>query len=873
LGKVKIINSSILSSGVPIKVSFEDNTLFGFQTKTMLGLRADYELNKHVTFGATYLHLFERPFTQKVNIGDDPINNRIFGLDMNYSNEAPWLTKLVDKLPFLSTKEKSTITFSAETAALKPGHAKAINEESAGDDKGGVNYLDDFDGSGGEFDLKTLYSPNGWVLASIPQNDDEDNNPLFPESDLKDSILTGVNRAHLSWYRMDFGADANENDQVNPYSLRIQRQEIERNYTPTNTYGNTYAQVLDLRYDPKRRGSYNFDVPNGTPVSAGLDPQDGSLLEPQTRWGGIMRSIPTNDFEAANYEFVDFWLMSPYLDTTGADAANPDALDGGMDGYLYFNFGSVSEDILPDSRRMYEHGIPVKDGQENRVVETALGFAPLAQQITDDFDVNGNNRVKQDIGLDGMNDQGERVKFADYLTAVQNVGGGFAAAATNDPSNDNFLHFDDNTLPDDAGIQLRYDRFAKTEGNSPVQSGNSTFTTGGTQRPDVEDLDSDRTLNETESYFQYKIPIESDPSDPRRMRTDNNPFITEFIESEDGGKRIWYRFRIPLQSLQNDSFFSAVGGIRDFRSIRFIRMYMNGFEKPVPLRFGTLELVRNQWRRYSQALGEPCVSPDPSELLSKASLELTNVDIQESSRKLPFGYILPPGINREQAVGGVNTNALQNEGALSLRVCDLEDGDARAIYKNVNLDMRYFSKLKMFVHGEETECGIGYDEIQDGDLSVFIRLGSDFKNNYYEYELPLKISTDSSVSYNDVDYPRVVWPVENDFDIDFEALKDMKLERNNSGTPLGQIYESTFQDPDHPGVKMRIKGNPNLGLVKSVMIGIRNPLIPGSDDCDPSDKKSVEVWVNELRVFGLDERGGVAGIAKLDMQLADLATV
>ncbi len=866
IGRLTILNDAILNAGVPIKIKFEDNTLFGFQTKTMLGLRADYTVNKHLTVGGTYLHLFERPFTQKVNIGDDPINNRIFGLDVNYSNDAPWLTKLVDKLPFYSTKEMSTITFSAEAAALKPGHSRAINENTADGDKGGVNYLDDFEGSVSSIDLRTPFiGTNGWVIASIPQNDGENNNPLFPESEFRDTTLTGVNRALLNWYRID--PSLRGGGQNNPYTQAITQQEIFPNFTPQQQFGDTYAQILDVSYNPTRRGPYNFESLQGTAFSAGLN-SDGTLREPGSRWAGIMRQLTTNDFQTANIEFVEFWVMSPYLDTTGAVGGNPEAATGDMNGYIYLNFGNISEDVMLDSRKFFENGLPGPQTQGLRTVETAWGKVPLSQQITTAFDVNPDNRAAQDVGLDGLSDEEERVKFSNYLQSLQSgLSPDAYQAILDDPSNDNFRHYRD--YPTNTPVLERYSRFYGTEGNTPINTG-QTFVTASTQLPDSEDLDGDRTLNETESYFQYRIPIEYDGD--RGIRKDNNPFITDEVVSDDG-RRVWYRFRVPLNVLDSDPNFKRVGGIRDFRSIRFMRMYFKDFEKPVNFRFATLELVRNQWRRYTQSLGTPCGAFGGSEGVDATAFDVNTVNIEENSKRTPFGYIMPPGISREQALG-VNLNALQNEASLSLRVCDLEDGDARGIFKNLNEDLRQFSKLKMFVHGEEISCGNGQQPLEDGDLSVFIRIGSDFKNNYYEYELPLKISRDSSIAYSDSRYPRVVWPIENDFNIDFELLKKVKIERNDptSGGELGKLWPfNGYTDPENPTAKVRIIGNPNLGLTKAVMIGIRNP---AQDPCSPSpsDKKSVEIWVNELRVFGLDERGGVAATARLDLTLADLGT-
>ncbi len=874
IGKVRILNDAILNSGTPVQVGFEDNSLFGFQQKAMLGMRADYEVNKHLTIGGTYLRLFERPYTQKVNIGDDPINNRMFGLDMNYSNELPFITRMVDKLPFISTKAPSNLTFSAETAAIKPGHARAINENSEDDDKGGVVYIDDFEGSSLPIPLNSrVVGNNGWVLASVP------NNEMFPEAAFKDNTLAGVNRAHTSWYRIDFTDNglSNAEDATNPYAQIINQVEIFPNFRPPGQLGGTtaaFAQILDVQYDPTRRGSYNFDMPNGgTQFSAGLL-NNGKLAAPETRWGGIMSDLSTNDFQSANVEFLEFWMLSPYLDTTGAAGPNPNAINGNMDGYIFFNFGNISEDILPDSRKMFENGLPGPETQGRRAIETAWGKVPLTQQITQAFDTNKDNRPAQDVGLDGLpstaltNDPDElteQKKFSNYLNAIENTTGFDPVAKEEifaDPSNDDFVHFR-RGWPENTSLIKRYSRFFGTENNTPINDGADDFSTGSTTLPDAEDINRDLTLNETEGYFQYRVPVKHDGNGG--ILREGNPFITDVVEGENN--RLWYRFRVPLDLPESDENFSRIGGIQDFRSIRFMRIYFKEFEAPVHFRFATLELQRNQWRRYKQDLGEACLALDPV----SPEFELNRVNIEQNSRREPFNYVLPPGISREQSLG-VNLQALQNEQAVTMRVCDLGDGDGRGMFKNLNLDMRFFTKMKMFVHAEPTICDAIEEPIENGDLNVFVRFGSDFKNNYYEYEIPLTLSDPTDPTpRNDDKYQRVVWPKENDISIDFKKLIELKIARNESEVPVGQVF-STTEDRDNadPAV-YKIKGAPNLGNVKALMIGIRNP--KQTVDCDPDDEKSVEIWVNELRVYGLDEKGGVAATARADVQLADLGSL
>lgn len=858
-GRVKILNDAILSSGVPINVSFEDNTLFGFQTKTMVGLRADYELDENFAIGATYLSLFERPFTQKVNIGDDPIANKIYGLDVNLSREAPWLTKAVDAIPLLSTTQPSNINFSAEAAVLKPGHARAINQTRK--DKGGVVYVDDFEGSASSFDLRQPV--NQWFLASVPQNDAENNNPLFPESKIN-NLESGANRAKLAWYRIDPSARGAGDDQ-NPYTSLVPQEEVFPNVqlTPDQLPN---IQTLDLAYYPTDRGPYNFDPPEGYPgISSGVFLEDGQvkLKDPKTRWGGIMRALNTNDFQSANIEFLEFWMLSPFHDPTNGANASPSR--DGQQGDLYINLGNISEDILKDSRKAFENGLPGPANPSRRVDTTVWSVVPIAQQITRAFDNDPAAREQQDVGLDGFDNEGEREHFRDYLTKLEGVNSNIAQVIANDLANDDFRYYRDESFPAGAGISERYRDFNNPQGNSQSNQ-NNLQRQSGTNIPDAEDLNRDNTLNETESYFQYRIPLKYDPSNPREIDLDNTPYITD-RQVSPGGDRIWYRFRIPLNGPDKVS----VGGIQDFRSIRFIRMYMHGFETQTNLRFARLELVRNQWRRYTRNVdknvGEiPCGD--------ETSFDVDAVNIEENSSRMPFPYVLPENIQREQSLGVFN--ALQNEQSLSMKVQNLCDGDSKAIFKYTETDMRVYKGLKMFVHAESRNA----DEIPDGALSIFLRLGSDFQNNYYEYEIPLVMSDSTNippgVNPNDVQIKREVWRIENEFDVSLIGLRELKERRNQSGFALTEEYvESLMQDVDidydgEPEMlerTIKVRGNPNLGNVKVAMVGVRN--VEGEFGAT----YSTEVWVNEMRLTGLDERAGVAAIARMDMQLADFGNI
>ncbi len=845
LGQLHIINPAYIQPGTPIKVSFEDNALFSFQKKTMLGLRADYEVNKHLSVGATYMHLFERPYTEKVNIGDDPINNRVFGMDVAYSNDAPWITKLVDKLPVISTKEPSKINFQAEVAALKPGHSRAIDVSG---NKGGVVYIDDFEGTSSEYDLRS--PETRWQISSVPQGaivTDIKPTELFPESELHDTLITGVNRAHLNWYRIDRSIRSTSEDLNNPYTKAVNQQEIFQGRTLS--FGNNDFRTFDLDYIPYDRGAYNFDPPQGTEYSSGIN-SDCELNTPKSRWGGITRDIPNTDFELSNYEAVEFWVLNPYiLDSLGGD------------GYLVINLGNVSEDVLKDGRMSYEHGLPGPN-DHTLIDTTRWGRVPRVQPVVNAFSNDPDTRRAQDVGLDGLSDNDERTFYKDYVNAIQNST--FPIDCKNkildDPADDDFTYFRASVYDStNANILQRYRRFNGLEGNSPPTPQSSQYITANTNRPNSEDLNDDLSLSDgDEAYYQYVIKMQRAPGTNKPIFTSigkDNLLVDWELDTIKGETGTWYRFKIPLDDGK------AINGIQGFRSIRFMRMYMTGFDQRTILRFATLDLVRSQWRRFTRQ--DTSIAPGycfgPTE-----TFEIDAVNIEQNGKRTPFPYVLPEGIRRERIVGSTFQDIFQNEQSLSMQFCDLGDGCDKRIYRNLNLDMRVFKELLMFAHAENNDQLNPQNVIQNGDLSIFIRLGSDFENNYYEYELPLTVSKDPGAA----NISDEVWkPDSNNIDFKLEELTNLKIERNVNNVSPANEYEQASPPPEQR-YTLKIKGNPTLGYVKQIMIGIRH-----RTEGPTSAPLCGEVWINELRLAGLDERGGVAATARVDMDLADFGTL
>ncbi len=826
IGRLRILNEAYLQQGVPITVDFEDNSFFNVQQKTMLGLRADYAVSDQLSLGATYLKLRERPLTQKVNIGDDPINNRIFGFDVNYTTETPWMTKALDRLPIYSTKEPSQIKMVGEVAALLPGHSKAIN---LNDDKGGVVNIDDFEGAVSGLPLGT--QPLRWILASVPSERDE---YLAPD------LASGYNRAALSWYVID----------------PLARQGvIETSYTrpvaPTELFNRTLLpsdfpdlRTFDLTYDPKTRGPYNFDRLEGSDHSSGVEVVDGEieLKDPETRWAGIMTYMNNSDFEATNYEFIDFWLLNPFMDTTNT-------FDGEA-GKLVFHLGNVSEDVLGDNIQFYENSIPVDPESETPIRDTPFGKVPLVVP-NNLIGFDNDSREIQDVGFDGLNNAQEFNYFEDYVEEMDMAG----ASVFNDPSNDDWIYYDNPALSNETNLLERYKRFNAPEGNTPDGNLNER----GNPYPEKEELNGNASLDQGESYYKYEIDLINDGNEIDSLATDYISDKKSIPFTDANGvlqEEIWYRFQIPIRDLEN---LEIVNDIAGFRSIQFMRMIVEGFSEQKTFRMAELELVRSQWR----TLLEVCSGdPNPPEF------NLDIVSIQENTRKTPYPYVLPKGIKQEILQSSF-ANVEQDERSVSLNFCEFDQTICEpAIYKLTELDLRVFDKLQMFVHAEQDEIN-GLDFF-DGDLSLIVKIGKDFVSNYYEYEIPLEV-TDEDLSVGGISpdsVVAVVWKENNFLDLQLSDLTDLKLARNADPTSSPTVfYEgSPSLKPDH---KIGIIGNPNLGFIKGISIGLRlnNTDIVGTEGiCG-------EVWVNELRAVGFEERGGVASVARVDWQLADLGNV
>ena len=832
-GEVTILNQSIIDAGTSVNVSLESNSDYGQQRKTMFGMNWEYDFSKNFQMSGTIQHLSEQALTTKVNMGSEPLNNTLWGVNMNWKKESQWVTNMLDKIPFLHLTQPSNISFSGEFAQLLAGQSHGTQDNAS--------YIDDFEDTKNTIDVST---PTSWIISSVPT--------MFPESKDKTTLASGYNRARLAWYTID-PLFTRRSSSLTPSHIKSDLNQLSNHYVREvpvrelfpkrnqNSYSGATSMlsVLNLAFYPSERGPYNFSTDLA---------YDGTLNNPENHWGGMMRKLDTNDFEAANIEYVEFWMLDPFI----YSRRDGNASDFGGDFYL--NLGEVSEDILRDGKKFYESGMPV-DGS-NSFVKTQWGKIPTQATVTYSFASAKGARALQDVGFNGLNDQEEQT-FETYQTFLKSIEGKISKAAYDsiwaDPAGDNYHYFRGSDLDRmEAPILLRYKYINNPQGNSPDNDSRTEgYDTSYKTTPDVEDINQDYTLNEYEKYYQYRISIRPEDLVVGQNYIVDKREVSPKLRNGETDHVTWYQFRIPLRDYEQ-----RVGGISDFTSIRFMRMFLAGFKKPIVLRFGNLDLVYGKWRMYNQTLD--ATAPQQGKMTMGA------VNIEENNDKSPVNYVLPPGISRAQDPSQPQL-VESNEQALSMNVENLGHGESKAVYKNTTLDLRQYKRMQMFVHANSLDPNT--TNLQDYQLAVFIRLGSDYKSNYYEYEIPLSLTPwKSNYGMNSPSDRRLVWPEENMLDVPLSLFTAVKKARNKAKAAGTASYSRPYSayDEDKPNNKVTVMGNPTLGEVKTMVVGVRNL---------SSDAKSGEVWVNELRLRDYNNSGGWAASGNLNLQLSDFGTV
>jgi cell surface protein SprA len=815
LGRVQILDPALQASNTPINVSLENNSIFGQQTRRFMGVNVEHKISENFFLGGTFLKMTERPFTQKSSFGQESVNNTIFGFNTNFSTEVPFLTRLVNKLPNIDTDVTSNLSVRGEVAFLKPDSPKADQFEGES-----TIYVDDFEGSQTTIDMRSSYA---WSLSSTP---DRNTRSSYDFNANAIDLSYGFKRSKLAWYSIDpiFYTQKPPGVTNDDLSLNSTRRVYSEELYPLTDIVQGQTQVittLDLSYYPSERGAYNNNV--------------NFAADPAGNFGGIVRSINSTNFEQGNVEYIQIWVMDPYI--------GKGAIPQNNSGKLYFNLGEISEDVLKDGRKQYENGL----GPDQILVNPRpiWGEVPASQSLIYAFDANPDNRANQDVGLDGLANDNEGAVYNNF-------------ASETDPAADDYTFY----LNGSGNILERYKNYNGVDGNSVVDITN--VNRGSTTFPDVEDINRDNTMNTINAYYEYSINVKPNPVIGQNYITDIRDTQITLANGEVTDSR-WIQFKIPVTQPEN-----IIGNISDFRSIRFMRMFMTGFSQELTIRFGALDLVRGEWRRYTKTLdfNDPNVADDRTEL------DVAAVNVQENNQRCPVNYITPPGVQREQLFNN-NTLINQNEQSLSLRIAGggLELQDSRAVFKNVSIDMRQFKKLKMYLHAESLTDAT---TLRDNQMVGFIRFGNDFTENFYQVEIPLKVTVPSGFGSSSCAglSAEEVWPEENEIDLSLELLTQLKILAMSvdlSTLPLDGIYYQN-EDQLNPALsnksnklRLGIKGNPNFGLVRTLMVGVKS-------NETHQDLKG-EVWFNELRLADMDNQGGMAAVLSVDSNFADFATI
>ena len=828
LGRVKIINEQLKNSGAPINVALENQSTFNLQKKRFMGVNVEHKFSDKFMLGGTLINYQERPVTQKTQFGSEPVNNTIFGLNTQYNSEAEWLTRLTNKIPGIKTDQMSNISVQAEAAYLMPGVNKVT---------GGYSYIDDFEDSQSRISLLDIGS---WKFGSTPGKpagySASGFHPFFPNGMKNDDLSFNNGRRMLSWYTIDprfygLGGSSPLTDQQmsSHMARRIKLRELfDQRDVMAGT--NSYISTLDMTFYPQERGPYNVN-PNATDTK---------------NWGAMMRPISVSNFKDSNVEYIEFWMMDPYADGNGGE------------GELLVHLGNVSEDVLKDGEMMYENGMP-HSGNGAVTVSTKWGLTPQLNPILYAFDTDGAARKQQDLGYNGLTDEEEAQRYG--LTSNNLVTGEL------DPANDNYLFFlDDRFRGASIGntVQDRYRYFRNPQGNNSTDNPLHA----SSLIPDTEDINGDFNLDQTENYNQYTLKI-----DRQSLEDPNNKYIVARKEvdgefpDKSKHKVKWYQVRIPVDNYDLDIDGDGVEELNNEASIsqaesvltaaRFMRMVMRGFEQETTLRFGTFDLVRSEWRRYTKNV-YPFMAAGNQEGAEEDKniddLEVGEVSIERNGTDRPR-YMMPPGVYREQTQGTTGYQS-QNEASMTLKAKFKPGSTSKAIFKNTNLDLRRYKKMQMFVSAQNlldrTSNAI------DNGTKLFIRLGSDYTDNYYEYEMPVKYTPQSSTTES------TVWPDENFIDLTTDLFTEAKKQRDADGFSTLQRFNFAF-DQENPNKTVYVKGRPTLGNVSSIMIGVRNT--------SGSAEKEVLLWVNELRLSEIDNKGGYAAAANVQFNLGDFANV
>jgi len=896
-GTVTIINDSYIIAGRSINIDWEENAFINLQQKTLLGARMEYLPREEFSAGGTIMRLSQKSLTDKFRVGDEPISNTIWGVDSQLALEPRWLTRAIDWLPLIQTKEESSIVVSGEFAQLRPSHVltNAFNDQRRElrkdgrdfypDETQGISYVDDFEGFE---NLISLMRQGAWLLSSAPVIG------VATEMSSAEKDLSNDTRGVIAWYSL------------NPSSLDQlpgDRTPAVEPITPQQVFPNRetlqserFLTTLDLYFTPYGRGPYNYNRDLGR-----------FFDNPREAWGGMTQRLTegNTDFTSKNIEFVEF-VMRPF----------PESGDTDVEAKLIIDIGRISEDVIPDNKLNTEDGLSLSEvGSVGALARLSTG-----QQNQKINPIGDNERITEDLGLDGLpsfpgnlfEQQGgagtEQFVFREFLESLDqtvstrhpDILAREKVKAQLDPSADDYYYFlndsffgNNQLFPGGASIQERFTRFFPGHELNTFDAhqklGPPGENTGNSRVPDSEDINLNSASDTDNSYFQYEVPLNLSILNDLAQPQNTGDYIINEIESKGGGGTGWYLVRIPIRD-----FTRRVGGIQNFTLMESIRIWTTGHTSPITIRFAALELVGSQWRsstivNTTDADGLMILPEDP---ITGARITIESVNNEENPN-----YEIPSGAVRnrirEAQSGGLRD---AREQAMVLRAYQLRPNRHLAVYRTYTSpqDFLRYRNMRMFVHLNGFLNTQPLQQKDRGMVKLFVRIGANEDSDYYEYEQSLTPSPLNEIPRESLQRADYLWrtnqPVNpdpdgdafmdlNSLNIELSSLNQMKFLRDTyedeDGAPFdpNEIFwsnvHSNFQpmidEYAPPGTRIGVRGTPSLSRVTTIVIGVRN--VSGEEII----LDQVNLWVNELRMSGYDQEVGYAAFGTADVKLADLA--
>ena len=262
-GRLVILNEQALAANANLDITYESNQLFQIDKKTVMGARAEYGLWDQSFIGFTFMYLNESTLDQKIRVGKGPMRNMIWDVNTSLEFKPFFLTKMANFLPFVDTRQPSSVKFEGEIAQILPNPNTRNNEKTGDND--GVAYIDDFEASKRVTPLPIIR--RGWNYASPPL-------AKYPSRDYNDLS----DRGHLIYY--------------NPY----------QQYSIAEIWPNK-----DLNANVAQRT--NILIMEFTPSEESARPEDS--------WNGVQRALSSGYSNQTEAKYIEVWVRSDNPNTTG----------------------------------------------------------------------------------------------------------------------------------------------------------------------------------------------------------------------------------------------------------------------------------------------------------------------------------------------------------------------------------------------------------------------------------------------------------------------------------------------------------------------------------------------------------------------------